>query len=767
MAKKHNVSPASDPYLQREQLRYEHPIPSREFIIEVLRQSGRPLSRREIGEVLGLEDPEQLEGLRRRLRAMERDGQLIQNRRRGYVIVDNRELIRGRIVGQTDGSGALIPDEGSERIYLAPRQMRTLLHGDRVVVRITGIDAQGRPEGDLVEVLKRHNKYVVGRFFRESGVGFVVPENKRIHHDLIIPSEEQANARDGDLVVAEILQQPSIRRQPIGRITEVIGEHIEAGMEIQVAARVHNIPVEWPAEVLAEVAGLSEEVPEQAKQGRVDLRDLPLVTIDGQDARDFDDAVYCEPTAKGWRLIVAIADVADYVRPGTALDEEARERGNSVYFPRSVVPMLPEILSNGLCSLNPDVDRLCLCCEMYISATGGIRRSRFFKGVMRSHGRLTYDEVAGILLDNDKALRRQRRTLVPHLENLYAVYKALRKARIRRGAIDFETAETRIVFDESGQRILEIVPAERNEAHMIIEECMISANVAAARFLQKHKIPALYRDHEAPTEEKLEKLHQFLGLVGLHLGGGDSPSPKDYARLMEKVRDRPDRHLIQTVLLRSLQAADYRPQNIGHFGLALKEYAHFTSPIRRYPDLVVHRAIRHILEGGNAQNYAVRHDEMVTLGEHCSMTERRAEEATRDAIMTLKCEYMSDKIGEEFDGVISGVTSFGLFVQLTDVHVDGLIHITNLANDFFHFDPIGHRLSGERTGIEYRLTDRVRVRVMRVDKDERQIDFELVAHESLGRKRGPSAGRRHHFAVAEEAGARKRARVRSLRRRRG
>ncbi|RFA30469.1 ribonuclease R [Alkalilimnicola ehrlichii] len=730
-----------DPYLEREKLKYEHPIPSREFILEVIRKSGRPLSRRDLGEMLALEDAEQLEGLRRRLRAMERDGQLIQNRRRAYVIVDNEELIRGRIVGQKDGSGFLEPDAGGERIYLAPKEMRSLLHGDRAVVRVVGLDAQNRPQGDLVEVLKRHNKHIVGRFYLESGIGFVVPENKRIHHDVIVPSEEQVSAAHGQLVVAEIVRQPSLRRQPIGRVVEVIGQHVEAGMEIQVAARVHNIPVEWPGAVLEEAGRFADTVPEASKQGRVDLRDTPLVTIDGPDARDFDDAVFCAPTPKGWRLIVAIADVAEYVKPTSALDREARERGNSVYFPRSVVPMLPEALSNGLCSLNPNVDRLCLCCEITLSADGSVRRSKFFKGVIHSHARLTYDEVAAIVVDGDRKAAKRRADLVPHLRHLYEAYKAMRQARAKRGAIDFETTEAAIVFDDDG-RIREIAPAQRNEAHKIIEECMVTANVAAARFLQRHKMPALYRDHERPNQERLEKLHQFLGQVGLQLGGGDAPTPQDYAKLMEKVRGRPDSHLIQTVLLRSMQAAEYRPDNVGHFGLALDEYAHFTSPIRRYPDLMVHRAIRHVLEGGSRQDYAARQDEMVALGEHCSMTERRADEATRDAIMSLKCEFMANKLGEEFEGVISGVTSFGLFVELSGIFVDGLIHITNLANDYFHFDPIGHRLTGERSGTEYKLTDKVTVKVARVDKDERQIDFELVEHHSSGAaRRGPGKRR--------------------------
>lgn len=727
MARKQRaVSP--DPYFEREQAKYEQPIPSREYILEVLREHGRPLDRDELIKTLSLDSPEAVEALRRRLRAMERDGQVIRNRRRGYVIVDNKDLVRGRVTAHPEGWGYVKADTSGRKVFLSPRQMRVLMHGDRVVVRVVGLDADGRPEAELVEVLHRETEHVVGRFLLESGVGFVVPENRRIQHDIIVPADAAGGAQPGQLVVAEILEQPSLRRQPIGRVVKVLGEHIEAGMEIEVARRVHDIPVEWPEEVLAEIAGLGEEVEEADKAGRVDLREIPLVTIDGADARDFDDAVYCEPTAKGWRLIVAIADVSHYVQPGTALGNEAARRATSVYFPRAVVPMLPEVLSNGLCSLNPQVDRLCMCCEMQIGPSGQLRSSKFYLGVMRSHARLTYDEVAAMLIDGDPELCVKYADLLPHLHHLYGVYQSLRAARERRGAIDFETTETKLVFDEQG-RVERIEPVERNDAHKLIEECMVTANVAAARFLLRHKVAALFRDHPGPEADKLDQLRQFLAQLGLTLEGGEEPSPKDYARLIRKIQNRPDRNLIQTVLLRSMQAADYRPENIGHFGLALEAYAHFTSPIRRYPDLLVHRAIRHVLMGGTAKDYPVRMDEVVALGEHCSMAERRADEASRDAIMTLKCEYMSDKIGQEFAGLVSGVTSFGLFVELEDVFVDGLVHITNLENDYFHFDPVGHRLTGERTGKVYRLTDRVVVRVARVDKDERKIDFDLVAHQ--------------------------------------
>ncbi|WP_290650996.1 ribonuclease R [Aquisalimonas sp.] len=752
MAKRKQQRDAStDPYREREQQKYENPVPSREFLMDLLAEQARPLTREEVAQAIGLESPEELEGLRRRLIAMERDGQAIRNRRGGYVLVDNEELLRGRVVGHQDGYGQLAPDVGGDRVYISPRDMRMVMHGDRAVVRVTGVNHEGQPAGILVDVIQRANKTVVGRFFTESGVGFVVPSNKRIHHDVIVPAEAQQNAANGELVVVQITQQPTMRRQPIGEVIQVLGEHIRPGTEIEAAQLIYEIPVTWPEAVEKELARLPDEVPEADKQERKDLRDLPLVTIDGADARDFDDAVYAEPKPSGWRLVVAIADVSHYVRPGTALDREAGNRGNSVYFPRDVVPMLPEKLSNGLCSLNPQVDRLCTVCDMLISTSGELRRSRFYRGVMRSHARLLYEEVAELLVDESPALRTTYQHLLRPLEHLYGVYESLRKARERRGAIDFETTETQIIFDQHGS-IETIRPTQRTEAHRLIEECMLAANQATARFLQKQRLPSLFRNHDGPDEDRLDNLRRFLAETGLSLGGGDDPQPADYAKLLRSVQHRADRHLIQTLMLRSLKQAVYHPVNTGHFGLAMPEYAHFTSPIRRYPDLVVHRGIGHVIDGGQGQTFPKRQDELLSLGEHCSMTERRADEATRDAESILKCQYIRDKVGETFNGVVTGVTGFGLFVELDDLYVDGLVHVTQLENDFFRFDPIGHHLTGERTGRVYRLTDRVRVRIARVDPDERKVDLtmigpldergevvEAVATAKSARKRGKGA----------------------------
>lgn len=731
---------ADDPEAAREAASYERPIPSRQFIMQRLGEAGRLLNREEIAQLFDLHTEDDLEALRRRLRAMERDGQLIRNRRGGYGLVERMDMVRGRVIGHPDGFGFLVPDEGGDDLFLSPRQMRGVFHGDRVVARVVGLDARGRREGAIIEVLERNTQRVVGRIYFESGVSFVRPDNKRITQDILIPRENAGGARHGQFVSVEIVEQPTRRSGPVGRVIEVLGDHMAPGMEIDVAIRAHDLPLEWPASVLTEIETYAEEVPAQAKRGRVDLRQTPLVTIDGADSRDFDDAVFCQRTPKGWRLLVAIADVSHYVSPGAALDAEAQARGNSVYFPERVIPMLPEVLSNELCSLNPDVDRLCMVCEMYFSQQGKITRSRFFEGVMRSHARLTYDEVACLVVDRDREARARREALVPHLEELHRLYKVLRRGRERRGAIDFETTETRIVFSDE-RKIERIVPVERNDAHKMIEECMIAANVCAARFLGRHKLPTLYRVHEGPKSEKLGDLREFLAELGLSLGGGDKPQAKDYAELLRRIQDRPDAHLIQTVMLRSLSQARYSPDNVGHFGLAHDEYLHFTSPIRRYPDLLVHRAIRHQLRrqarekspkkktrralsaaGGFSYSYA----DMQSLGEHCSMTERRADEATRDAVDWLKCEFMLDKVGEVFDGIVSSVTAFGIFVELKEIYVEGLVHVTALHNDYYHFDPAHHRLRGERSGRIYRLGDSVRVQVVRVDLDERKLDFELA-----------------------------------------
>ncbi len=728
-----DFSSTPDPYAQREAEKYDKPIPSRELILQFIEHAGKPMSRTDIAEAFTLDEEEQLEALRRRLRAMERDGQLLFNRGQRYCLVNNKDLIVGRIIGHADGFGFIRPDDGSEDLFLSPREMNPLLHNDRAMVRIVGIDKKGRREGAVVEILERNTHQVVGRLYKEDGFTYVIPDNKNISQTVLLQKDGVGKAKQGQIVIAEIVEQPTKLRQPIGRIIEVLGDHLAPGMEIEMAIRSHELPHKWPEQVLEEIKPLTPEVPEAAKEGRIDLRDIPLVTIDGEDARDFDDAVYAKKTPSGWKLLVAIADVSHYVQIGTALDNEAKNRSTSVYFPENVIPMLPEILSNGLCSLNPHVDRLCMVCEMLIDHDGNVTRAKFMEAVMNSHARMTYTEVAQILVEDNAELKEKYKPLLKHLKELYALYQVLRMKREQRGAMDFDTQETRIVFGDN-RKISKIVPVTRNDAHKLIEECMITANSVAAKYLNGKKMPKLLRIHEGPSTDKLFNLKTFLGEVGLRLGGDNDPQPLDYMHLVNSIKDRPDAHLIQTVLLRSLSQAVYSPELKGHFGLALDAYAHFTSPIRRYPDLLVHRAIRHCLQGKKAESFFYGVPDMVMLGEHCCANERRADDATRDVVSWLKCEYMMDKIGDEFSGIISAVTSFGFFVELAEIYVEGLVHISNLGQDYFHFDPTSHRLLGERTNTTYRLGDSVKVKVVRVELDEKKIDFELVLKTGSAKK---------------------------------
>ncbi|WP_039985053.1 ribonuclease R [Vibrio owensii] len=743
----------NDPFADRESKNYENPIPSREFITEFLQQAGVPMNRNDLFEALKLEGEEQYEGLRRRLRAMERDGQLVFTRRQCYALPEKLEMVKGYVIGHKDGHGWVRP-EGSvgkdNDIVLPHHQMKHIIHGDYVLVQPTDNSKRGRREGRLVRVLEERNTQIVGRFFLEYGYSYVVPDDSRISQDILIPNEHKAGARMGNVVVIEITDRGSRSRGMMGKVVEVLGENMAPGMETQIAIRTHQIPHDWPAAVDKQIENLGEEVPEEAKEGRVDLRDLPLVTIDGEDARDFDDAVYCEKKKSGgWRLWVAIADVSYYVRTDSALDKEAINRGNSVYFPSQVVPMLPEVLSNGLCSLNPQVDRLCMVCEMTISDTGKLSGYKHYEAVMNSHARLTYNKV-GAILEGDEELRMRYHAVVPHLEELHAMYKVLKEARDNRGAIEFETVEAKFIFN-ADRKIESIEPVIRNDAHKIIEECMILANIASASYVEKAKEPALYRVHESPGELRLQGFRDFLSELGLDLKGGLEPSPTDYADLVKQIAERQDKELIQTMLLRSMKQAVYNADNAGHFGLALKRYAHFTSPIRRYPDLLLHRAIKYLIakeEGRNQDRwtptggYHYSFDDMDFYGEQCSMTERRADDATREVADWLKCEYMQDHVGDELDGVIANVTSFGFFVRLTELHIDGLVHISTLANDYYQFDPIGQRLIGESFGNIYRLGDAVKVKVLAVNLNDKQIDFELIETSRKLRGKGKTAKKR-------------------------
>ncbi|MDK2376370.1 ribonuclease R [Serratia fonticola] len=726
---------SQDPFLEREAEKYESPIPSREFILAHLAKRETPASREELGNELNLSGEEALEALRRRLRAMERDGQLVFTRRQCYALPERLDLLRGTVIGHRDGFGFLRVEGRKDDLYLSAEQMKMAIHGDVVLAQPLGEDRKGRREARIVRVLVPKTSQIVGRYFTDAGTGFVVPDDGRLSFDILIPADSVSGARMGFMVVVELTQRPTRRTKAVGKIVEILGDKMGTSMAVDIALRTHEIPHIWPPQVEKQVADLSEQVPEAAKKGRVDLRHLPLVTIDGEDARDFDDAVYCEKKrGGGWRLWVAIADVSYYVRPRTALDDEARSRGTSVYFPSEVVPMLPEVLSNGLCSLNPQVDRLCMVSEMTISASGRLSSFKFYEAVMSSHARLTYTKVWHIL-QGDQELREQYHPLVKHLQELHALYKVLDQARAERGGIAFETEEAKFIFNAE-RRIERVEPTVRNDAHKLIEECMIMANVAAARFVEKHNEPALFRVHDRPSDDHISALRSVLSELGLTLGGGLKPQPKDYATLMDEVSERPDREMLQTMLLRSMKQAIYDPENRGHFGLALASYGHFTSPIRRYPDLSLHRAIKYVLakeQGEQKERWTPTGgwhsdlEEMLQLGMHCSMTERRADEATRNVADWLKCDFMQDHVGEVFSGVIASVTGFGFFVRLSDLFIDGLVHVSTLDNDYYRYDNIGQRLIGESSGMVYRLGDTVEIRVEAVHMDERKIDFALVS----------------------------------------
>ena len=699
---------------------YQHAIPERAEILAELGRQGIPLALDALAEALLVEVPKRA-ALRRRLQQMAASGQLLINRRQEYCLLEKIDALAGKVSAHPDGFGFVIPDEGGEDVFLSFQAMRPLLDGDRVAVRIGGVDRRGRPAGEVVEILSRGKTTAVGRYRREHGVGYVV-ESGRSPHQFLVPDHHRNGAQPGQLVKLEITEYPSPRREALGKVVRILGDEADPGIITEVAIEQFALPHEFPAAVIAAANKWGETVRARDKQDRVDLRELPLVTIDGEDARDFDDAVYAEPAGEGWRLLVAIADVSHYVGIDEVIDKEARRRGTSVYFADRVVPMLPESLSNGLCSLNPSVERLCMVCDMRIESTGKLGKARFYRGVMRSAARLTYIEV-------DRFQREGRGSealggLRAQIDHLYGVYRSLAKARQRRGALDLDLPEVKIELGEDG-RVARVLPRPRNDAHRLIEECMIAANVQAAKFLRRHRLPALYRVHPGPGEEKFEELRVLLQELGIKVPAQARTDPRHLNRALSEIAKRPDAAQLTVAVLRSLSQAVYQPENIGHFGLSLEAYAHFTSPIRRYPDLLVHRGIGHLLD--KLKPGAFRYDPaaMEQEGKRCSEQERRADEAARYVESRLKAAWLVDRIGESLPGTVTGVTHFGLFVTLDNLYVDGLVHVTSLGSDYFHLTHAGSRLSGERSGRSYGLGDAVTVQVVRVDVDEAKIDFQL------------------------------------------
>lgn len=733
-----NPPGVKDPMAAREAARYENPIASREAIANLLQDSPGPLTAEEVGEALDLLAEDRFDALSRRLGAMVRDGQLLRNRRGGYAVAQKLDLVAGTVIANPDGFGFLKCDDGGEDLFLPPGELRKALHGDRVLASISGVDRRGRREGAIVEVLEHRLTRLTGRYSERARIGMVVPDDRRVLTEVLIPPEDNNGAREGQLVVVEITQPPEKGRPPVGRILLVLGDRLTPSLVVQAAIHGHDLPHEFPREALAEAAEVPLEVPVAEARRRVDLRKLPLVTIDGEDAKDFDDAVWCEPNAEGFRLIVAIADVSHYVRPGTALDEEAVKRATSVYFPGFVVPMLPETLSNGICSLMPKVERLCFACDMQVDFDGNVTRSKFYEAVMNSHARLTYTQVWKAVGEGDtdagKEAIAQVGSLMPQLQRLHQLYKVLAKARSRRGAIEFESSEVRFVLDNDGE-VIQAGMLERNDAHKLIEECMIAANVEAGRFVTAKQVPAPFRVHPRPPEAKYADLLEYLSEFGLSLPPWSKVQPRDFTQLLRKIRVRPDAALLETVLLRSQSMAVYQTENLGHFGLALDAYSHFTSPIRRYPDLLLHRAIKHLLEAGGPDGFRYSAKEMASLSVHCSERERRADEVEREVDERYRSAWMEKHVGDEFDGVVSGVTNFGLFVELAGSKVNGLVHVTQLPHDYFHFDPLRRSLSGERTGLRFRLGDPVRVLVLKASVEDKRIDFRLVVPEGAPKKK--------------------------------
>ncbi|MBK4775731.1 ribonuclease R [Candidatus Pantoea edessiphila] len=728
---------------KRETKIHKNSIPGREFIIKIFKQQKKPINFIELTKLMGLSDKNKIEALRYRILGMKRDGQLLlTDCQKNYILPKrNVNLIQGKVIGHRDGYGFLRVEGHKDDFYLSTEQMKYCMHGDFIIAQLINNDRKGRQEARVIKINKPRNKNIVGHYRQNKlGVGFVVPDDSRLNFNIIIPSNLNLMASENSIVVVKLLQRPKPNDKAIGKIIEIIGKNIGTNLAIDIAIRSHEIPYKWSAEAKLQINNFTQQITEDAKIDRIDLRKLPLITIDDEDARDFDDALYCEETYDGWRLWVAIADVSYYVRPGTPLDKEAFLRGTSVYFPSKVIPMLPEILSNELCSLNPQVDCLCMVCEMHISSEGKLIKFKHYEAIMNSHARLTYDEAYNILKEHNN-LRDKYVLLKNIIQNLHKLYQVLEKARQHRGGISFETAEIKFIFN-SENRIDQIKRVFRNDIHKVVEECMILANFATASFVEKSKEPTLFRDHDRPSDDSIKNFNVVLNELGIGLSKGKKLKPIDYSLLLMKIATRPDAEMLQIMLLRSMKQAIYAPQNRGHFGLALTSYTHFTSPIRRYPDLILHRILKYLLSQHKIKNlfvdtggYHYTIKDITKLGYQCSLTERRADEAVRDVSDWLKCDFMKKRIGKIFDGIVFSVTNFGLFVRLNEFFIEGLIHISTLKKDYYKLDIISQRLIGQSSGNIYRLGDAVKVHILAVNMNDRRIDFTLISSPKIFNKK--------------------------------
>ncbi|MCF6765218.1 ribonuclease R [Thiotrichales bacterium 19S3-7] len=731
--KKYDIS--MDPNRESEMQKYDDPIPSRELIIQFFRDKGVPATFEIVFDALNLSTQAHKVALKRRLKAMERDGQLLYNRGGYYGLVSKMDLIKGTVIASRDGPGEIIADDG-RLIYLPIKQMRCVFHGDCVLARPSGVSRRGHLEGTIVEILKRNTFRLTGRYQEEFGVSYVEPVNPLLKHDVLIWPQDELAVKPGQFVTVEVISQPSYKTQPLGKIIEVIGDQLSIDEAIDMAVKSYDLNDQWPDKVLQQVNKFKNVVTKEDREGRRDLREMPFVTIDGEDAKDFDDAVYCEPKKSGgWRLYVAIADVSYYVRAETALDKEAQNRSTSVYFPGYVIPMLPEALSNELCSLKPEVDRLALVCQMSVSANGKLSRYEFYSAVIRSHARLTYTEVSDLLNQNNQDFQKAYPQLVSHIYNLYGMYLVLSERRKERGAIDFDMEETQIVLNE-GREIDAILPRARNDAHRIIEECMLLTNVAAARFVLKHKFDGVYRVHGGPSSAKIASLRDYLKTHGLGLSGGDDPGPLEFSQMLTIAQGHDDFHNIQLMTLRSMMQAVYSPHNEGHFGLAYNAYSHFTSPIRRYPDLLTHRIIRKILNEHKLGGYRYDMQQLVDLCDHASIAERRADNAAQSVEDWLKCSFLRNRVGEVFEAKIVSVIGIGFFVQLQENQIEGLVHVATMEGDYYHYDSERQLLIGERTKKTYALGQKVKVKLIAVNMTSLKIDFELVEASSYKKTKG-------------------------------